>query len=135
HLRDRVRRDIELEEGLHYRRGDRVVAASSAERGHAAFIVARREAERVALEARVNDLRLRNRGHAASPRAAACSSVSTTQRQSIGKPPYCRIECKRSGAQPSSIVSRLLSCASRFCSTTKIRSCCSTNSATSSPNG
>ena len=50
HLRRAVRRNGELPEGLHERGGHGVVSATGAQRGHHAFVVARREPERVGLQ-------------------------------------------------------------------------------------
>jgi hypothetical protein len=70
----------QLEERLNNSRRDRVVTAAGAQRRHSAFVVAHREAERVALEPLVHDLRLCDRRHAATPCAAYCSKASVTQR-------------------------------------------------------
>ena len=81
HLRDAVRRNVELEERLHDRRRDRVVPAAGAERRHAAFVVAHREPERVALEPLVHDLRFRRSTSCGdSLRRVLLQSASATQR-------------------------------------------------------
>ena len=66
-LGDAVRLDVELPAGLHQRRRDRVVAAAGAQGRDLALVVAPREAELVARQGRVVQLRLGEVGHAASP--------------------------------------------------------------------
>ncbi len=62
-LRDAVRCDVELEERLDDRGGNRVVSATRAQRRHGAFVVAPRVAARVFRQRRVMDLRLGEVGH------------------------------------------------------------------------
>src|SRR5690606_13451661 len=86
-LRRAVRRHVELEEGLHDRGRDRIVAAAGAKRRHSALVVADREPESVTLEALVNDPGLDDRRHALTPSTLALRTASTTVRLSSGRPP------------------------------------------------
>ena len=85
-LDDALRRQRELEAGLHDRGRHRVVAAAGAERRHAALVVAAVEAERIPRQAGVRDFRLGDEAHAATPRASSWLTPSTMQEGGIGRP-------------------------------------------------
>src|SRR5665811_2025857 len=82
-LGDAVRLDVELPARLHQRRRDRVVAAAGAERGDLAFVVAPGEAELVARQGGVVQLRFGEVGHAARPFLLIGSTLSARTRSAI----------------------------------------------------
>src|SRR4029077_2227814 len=85
-LHDALRRQCELEAGLHDRGRDGVVAATGAERRHAAFVVAAVEPEFVPLQSRIRDLRLGDEAHAATSLSSALLTPSTMVAAAIGRP-------------------------------------------------
>ena len=76
-LGDAMRRQVELETGVHDRRRDRVMAAAGAERGDRALVVAMREAERVLLDRGMAEFRLGKISHERAPSLAGVSALAT----------------------------------------------------------
>src|SRR5690606_41824337 len=78
--------EVQLEERLHDRGGDGVVAAARAQRGHRALVVAAREPELVGGQAGVADRWLGDRRHASTPPSWR-STPSVTWWALSGRPP------------------------------------------------
>src|SRR5690606_1687733 len=105
-------------------RGDRVVSAPGAQGGHGPLVVPAREADAVGGQTGVPDLGFGDVAHEAS-------TASTTSRADSGIPPYERTDVMWSSGVFVSRASRARSWPSRFCSTTKTRSCARRKSTTS----
>src|SRR3954462_14474075 len=125
-----MRRQIEVEAGTHDRAADRIVAASGAQRGDCAFVVALGETQRVLRQFRMVQLWLGNEGHGTALRngmilfASTLSPIASAMKRAvIGVPSKCSTRVSFDGSISSSLTSSVRNWPSRFCSTTKTWSC------------